>query len=65
MGYKIKDCGSLRYREEVIRKRKAKQDIEAQLAELKAQLRREWQEIPAELMTSDSWCNSAEAVAGD
>ncbi len=30
-----------RYREEVIRKRKASQDIEAQLAALEAQLRRE------------------------
>jgi predicted CoA-substrate-specific enzyme activase len=54
-----------RYREEVIRKRKANQDIEVQLAELEAQLRSEGQEIPAELMTSDSWRNSAEAVAGD
>src|SRR6201997_5125219 len=36
-----------RYREEVIRKRKASQDIDAQLAELEAQLRREMAEIPA------------------
>ncbi len=54
-----------RYREEVIRKRKANDDIEAQLAALEAQLRSEGQEIPAELMNSDSWRNSAEAVAGD
>ena len=54
-----------RYREEVIRKRKANQDIEAQLAEFEAQLRSEGQEIPAELMNNDSWRNSAEAVAGD
>jgi predicted CoA-substrate-specific enzyme activase len=54
-----------RYREEVIRKRKANEDIEAQLAELEAQLRNEGHEIPAELMTNDSWRNSAEAVAGD
>ncbi|HUA15984.1 MAG TPA: BadF/BadG/BcrA/BcrD ATPase family protein [Verrucomicrobiae bacterium] len=40
-----------RYREEVIRKRKAEQDIEAQLAELEAELRRERLEtdlLPAE-----------------
>jgi predicted nucleotide-binding protein (sugar kinase/HSP70/actin superfamily) len=54
-----------RYREEVIRKRKANQDIEAQLAELEAQLRNEGQEIPPELMNNESWRNSAEAVAGD
>jgi predicted nucleotide-binding protein (sugar kinase/HSP70/actin superfamily) len=54
-----------RYREEVIRKRKANQDIEAQLAELEAQLRSEGQEIPAELVNNESWRNSAEAVAGD
>jgi len=54
-----------RYREEVIRKRKANEDIEAQLAALEAQLRNEGQEIPAELMHSESWRNSTEAVAGD
>jgi activator of 2-hydroxyglutaryl-CoA dehydratase/predicted nucleotide-binding protein (sugar kinase/HSP70/actin superfamily) len=54
-----------RYREEVIRKRKANDDIESQLAALEAQLRAEGHEIPAELMTSDSWRNSTEAVAGD
>jgi len=54
-----------RYREEVIRKRKANEDIEAQLAALEAQLRNEGQEIPAELMHSEGWRNSTEAVAGD
>lgn len=38
-----------RYREEVIRKRKAEQDIEAQLANLEAQLRRELDESACEL----------------
>jgi hypothetical protein len=37
-----------RYREEVIRKRKAEQDIEAQLAALEAQLRRESGLAPSE-----------------
>jgi len=54
-----------RYREEVIRKRKANDDIEAQLAALEARLRSEGQEIPAELINNDIWRNSTEAVAGD
>src|SRR5580658_1010030 len=54
-----------RYREEVIRKRKATDDIEAQLAALEAQLRSEGQEVPEELLHTQSWQNSAEAVAGD
>jgi len=54
-----------RYREEVIRKRKASEDIEAQLAALEAQLRSEGQEIPAELLHSNSWEASSQAVAGD
>jgi predicted CoA-substrate-specific enzyme activase len=54
-----------RYREEVIRKRKASEDIEAQLAALEAQLRSEGQEIPAELLHSNSWESSSQAVAGD
>jgi hypothetical protein len=49
----------------VIRKRKANEDIEAQLAALEAQLRSEGQEIPPELMNNESWRNSPEAVAGD
>jgi predicted nucleotide-binding protein (sugar kinase/HSP70/actin superfamily) len=52
-----------RYREEVIRKRKAEQDIEAQLAELEAQLRGEMAENGAEQAREESWEN--EAVAGD
>ena len=54
-----------RYREEVIRKRKANVDIESQLAALEAQLRNEGHEVPAELLHTESWQNSTEAVAGD
>jgi predicted CoA-substrate-specific enzyme activase len=51
-----------RYREEIIRKRKAEQDIEAQLAALEAQLRRE--QYQAEMPPlSESW--QPEEVAGD
>ncbi|MGC1373288.1 MAG: acyl-CoA dehydratase activase-related protein, partial [Candidatus Sulfotelmatobacter sp.] len=56
-----------RYREEVIRKRKAEQDIEAQLAALEAQLRREkyGSEEEAEMPPAmqESW--ESEEVAGD
>jgi hypothetical protein len=41
-----------RYREEVIRKRKASQDIEAQLAALEAELRRE--KSDAEVLSSQT-----------
>src|SRR5580692_884627 len=50
-----------RYREEVIRKRKANVDIESQLAALEAQLRNEGHEVPAELLHTESWQNSTEA----
>jgi predicted nucleotide-binding protein (sugar kinase/HSP70/actin superfamily) len=57
-----------RYREEVIRKRKAEQDIEAQLAALEAQLRNE-QSIPPELaqarLAADNLQPDVQAVAGD
>jgi predicted CoA-substrate-specific enzyme activase len=53
-----------RYREEVIRKRKAEQDIEAQLAALEAELRREIApENGMQEAREESWEN--EAVAGD
>jgi len=53
-----------RYREEVIRKRKASQDIDAQLAELEAQLRREMTEIPApELVQIQLTVNNADQMA--
>ena len=53
-----------RYREEVIRKRKASQDIDAQLAELEAQLRREMAEIPApELVQIQLAGNNSEPLA--
>ena len=53
-----------RYREEVIRKRKASQDIDAQLAELEAQLRREMAEIAApELVQIQLAVNNSEQMA--
>jgi len=53
-----------RYREEVIRKRKASQDIDAQLAELEAQLRREMAEIPApELVQIQLAADNSEQMA--
>ena len=53
-----------RCREEVIRKRKASQDIDAQLAELEAQLRREMTEIPApELVQIQLTVNNADQMA--
>jgi predicted nucleotide-binding protein (sugar kinase/HSP70/actin superfamily) len=53
-----------RYREEVIRKRKASQDIDAQLAELEAQLRHEMAEIPVpELVQIQLAGNNSEPMA--
>jgi predicted CoA-substrate-specific enzyme activase len=52
-----------RYREEVIRKRKAEQDIEAQLATLEAQLRQEKYASEAPSVMQESW--EGEQVAGD
>ena len=58
-----------RYREEVIRKRKAEQDIQAQLAALEAQLRTEPREVPPELeqgqLAPDSWQREPQEIAGD
>ena len=58
-----------RYREEVIRKRKAEQDIEAQIAALEAQLRNEHREIPPELaqaqLAGNDWQAEAQEIAGD
>jgi hypothetical protein len=58
-----------RYREEVIRKRKALQDIEAQLAALEAQLKNENHEAGDELTQADvenQSCNrDAQRVAAD
>ena len=52
-----------RYREEVIRKRKAEQDIEAQLAALEAQLRQERYATEVPPVMLESW--EGEQVAGD
>ncbi len=53
-----------RYREEVIRKHKASQDIDAQLAELEAQLRREMAETAApELVQIQLAVNNSEPMA--
>jgi predicted CoA-substrate-specific enzyme activase len=52
-----------RYREEVIRKRKAEQDIEAQLAVLEAQLRAEHHEVPAEFVQVHGATNSLDSTA--
>jgi len=53
-----------RYREEVIRKRKAEQDIEAQLAALEAELRR--QKIGGEVLPpSEQWQTESQGMAAD
>jgi predicted nucleotide-binding protein (sugar kinase/HSP70/actin superfamily) len=58
-----------RYREEVIRKRKAEQDIDAQLANLEAQLRRELDESDRELTHPErperNWQSESGQVAAD
>jgi len=58
-----------RYREEVIRKRNAEQNIEAQLAELEAQLRRELDESGCELTGTQpadrTWPSESRQVAAD
>jgi len=53
-----------RYREEVIRKRKAAQDIEAQLAALEAQLRGEKSQA-AILASEQTWQREAQGMAAD
>ena len=52
-----------RYREEVIRKRQAVEDIEAQLAALEAQLRSQRTEMPP--IGQESWQSAEEMAAGD
>jgi predicted nucleotide-binding protein (sugar kinase/HSP70/actin superfamily) len=52
-----------RYREEVIRMRKAEQDIEGQLAALEAELRREKFDSTVAPVAEESW--EGEQVAGD
>ena len=52
-----------RYREEVIRKRKAEQDIDTQLAALEAQMRAEHHELPAELVHVHGGANSLDSAA--
>jgi predicted CoA-substrate-specific enzyme activase len=58
-----------RYREEVIRKRKAEQDIQAQLAAIEAQLRNEHREVPPELAQAHLAANNRQQepqeIAGD
>ena len=55
-----------RYREEVIRKRKAEQDIDAQLAALEAQLRRETAdaEVPTQF-AQENWEREAQGMSAD
>jgi predicted CoA-substrate-specific enzyme activase len=54
-----------RYREEVIRKRKAEQDIDAQLAALEMRLRSETGEIDAAPFEEGSWEREAQGMTAD
>jgi predicted CoA-substrate-specific enzyme activase len=56
-----------RYREEVIRKRKVGQDIEAQLAVLEAQLRKQHREVGPQLVQlgANGWQPEVQGIAGD
>src|SRR6266436_3309306 len=54
-----------RYREEVIRKRKAGQDIEAQIAALEAHLRREQLDAAAPTVEVAAWEQPAQGMAAD
>jgi hypothetical protein len=54
-----------RYGEEVIRKRKAVQDIEAQLAALEAELRREKLDAEASPVGVAEWEQSPQSAAAD
>jgi hypothetical protein len=54
-----------RYREEVIRKRKASQDIEAQLAALEAQLRGEQAGVELSPVEGEALEQSAQSMAAD
>src|ERR1700733_12570102 len=53
------------YREEVIRKRKASQEIDAQLAALEAQLRREQFDGGASPISVAEWEPSSQSAAAD
>ncbi|MGD0790367.1 MAG: BadF/BadG/BcrA/BcrD ATPase family protein [Terriglobales bacterium] len=54
-----------RYREEVIRKRKAEQDIETQLAALEAHLRREAGDAKMSRVDRESWEREAQGMTAD
>jgi activator of 2-hydroxyglutaryl-CoA dehydratase/predicted nucleotide-binding protein (sugar kinase/HSP70/actin superfamily) len=54
-----------RYREEIIRKRKAEQEIDAQLATLEAQLRREKVDAGVLPVENASWEREAQGMAAD
>jgi predicted nucleotide-binding protein (sugar kinase/HSP70/actin superfamily) len=54
-----------RYREEVIRKRKAEQDIEAQLGALETQLRREAGDAELPRVDQESWEREAQGMTAD
>ena len=54
-----------RYREEVIRKRKAGQEIEAQLAALEAQLRRDQFDAEAPTVEVAAWEQPAQGMDAD
>jgi predicted nucleotide-binding protein (sugar kinase/HSP70/actin superfamily) len=54
-----------RYREEVIRKRKAEQDIDAQLASFEARLRSEAAEADAAPFEHRSWEREAQGMTAD
>jgi predicted nucleotide-binding protein (sugar kinase/HSP70/actin superfamily) len=54
-----------RYREEVIRKRTASQDVEAQLATLEARLRSEAGDAEAPLFDREGWEREAQGMTAD
>jgi predicted nucleotide-binding protein (sugar kinase/HSP70/actin superfamily) len=65
VGVETIDCFLLRYREDVIRKRKASQDIQAQLAALEAQLRGEQAGAETSPAEGEAWEQSAHSVSSD
>ena len=65
MRWKRFDYFLRRYREEVIRKRKAEQDIDAQLAALEARLRSEMSEADAVPFEQGSWEREAQGMTAD
>ena len=54
-----------RYREEIVRKRKAEQEIEAQVAALEAQLRREASDAGLSRVDRESWEREAQGMTAD